>query len=198
MLLDIDATNSVEESSTLLEETDSVNESISCKSNMITNPIPVKQTHSKELYSLQKKLEEMLAQCRTMAYLTTDTSALNTALQQCNEVVNTLALAATGSRTNSYIPPVFNVISDEFKETRKTIHCVNGLKRVHLKHNQSMKKVKTGSTNYKDDLKGVVFYTPGRPKSKRIRYNKLKFPRQVSLDMQAKLMKAAVIFKQGM
>ena len=56
------------------------------ESQMTTNPLPVRQTEAKHIYSLQKHLQEALAHCRKLAFLTTDVSALNNALQQCDEV----------------------------------------------------------------------------------------------------------------
>ena len=179
-----------------VSECDFVNDQDSHESQLTTNPLPVTQSNAKHIYSLQKKLEEALAQCRTLAFLTTDVSALNDALRQCTEVSRTLTSAAVMPAQDSHVLPVFKAITDEFKQTRKTIHRVSGIKRRFSNPNSSSKKLKVVDAVQKDHLKGVVSITPGRPKSRRIR-KKLKFPRQVSPDVVAKLMRATAILKRG-
>lgn len=191
ILLDTSGTNSIEEPpSTSPENAGCVPENVPYESCKITNPIPIAQTDSKHLSFLQKKLEEMLAQCRTLTFLTTDTSLLNTALQQCSKVVVTLTEAATTSH-DPRVPPVFSAITEEFKQTSKTIQRRSRKRKIQVTSSCS-----ESSKKLRDDLKGVSSYTPSRPKSKRMRY-KFKFPRQVSLDVKAKLVKAAAVLKRG-
>ena len=47
-----------------------------------SGPIPPSTTQGKKLYSLQKRLEESLGRCRTLAFLTSDIPALERALHQ--------------------------------------------------------------------------------------------------------------------
>ena len=190
ILLDTSGTNSIEEPQPASPvNAGCVPENVPYESYEITNPIPIAQTDSN---FLQKKLEEMLAQCRTLTFLTTDTSLLNTALQQCSKLVVTLTSAATTSSHDPRVPPVFSAITEEFKQTSKTIQRRSRKRKIQVSSScsESFKKLR-------DDLKGVSSYTPGRPKSKRMRY-KFKFPRQVSLDVKAKLVKAAAVLKRGM
>lgn len=60
----------------------------------------------------------MLAQCRTMIFLTTDTSVYS-------KVVDTLTSAVTTSDHDPRLPPVFSAITKEFGQTRKVIHCAS-------------------------------------------------------------------------
>ena len=192
MLLDADAAKINDLPETAFEN-DNMSDPEPRESQMTTNPLPVRQTEAKHIYSLQKQLEEALAHCRTLAFLTTDVSALSNALQQCDEVSRILTSAAVMPGQNSNVPPVFKAISEEFKQTRKTVHRVSGMKRKSSCLNSKNKKQKlTGS----DELKGVVSITPGRPKARRIR-KKLKFPRQMNPDVVAKLTKASAILKRG-
>ena len=192
MLLDADATKIADLPEAAFEN-DNMSDPEPRESQMTTNPLPVRQTEAKHIYSLQKQLEEALAHCRTLAFLTTDVSALNNALQQCDEVSRVLTSAAVMPGQNSNVPPVFKAISEEFKQTRKTVHRMSGMKRKSSCLNSKNKKQKLISS---DDLKGVVSITPGRPKARRIR-KKLKFPRQMNPDVVAKLTKASAILKRG-
>lgn len=192
ILLDTSGTNSIEEPPPASPE----------NAGCVPENIPIRVIRDHKSYSncpdwfkaallLQKKLEEMLAQCRTLTFLTTDTSLLNTALQQCSKVVVTLTSAATTSSHNPWVPPVFSAITEEFKQTSKTIQWKSRKRKI-----QGTSSCSESSKKLRDDLKGVSSYTPGRPKSKWMRY-KFKFPRQISLNVKAKLVKAAAVLKRG-
>jgi len=139
MLLDADATK-VDDT---VFENDHMNDQEPHESQMITNPLPVRQTEARHIYSLQKQLEETFAHYRTMAFLTTDVSALSNVLQKCNEVSRILTSAVVMSEQNCNVPPVFKAITEEFKQTRKTFHCVSGMKRKSSCLNSKTKKTET-------------------------------------------------------
>ena len=61
----------------------------SSTSSNTTQSIPVKTTGA-QVYRFQKQVEEMLGRCRTLAFLTNETSVLTKALSQCQTVMETL------------------------------------------------------------------------------------------------------------
>ena len=85
------------------------------------------------MYRLQKSIEEALGRCRTLAFLNNDIPTLETALDQCKVVIETLASSSTTSMGPN-MPPVFHSIAKagvvEFKSTSKALHRV-GVKRKH-------------------------------------------------------------------
>lgn len=99
-------------------------------------PIPTSTTHGWQLYSLAEKAGGCpWAVQNTLAFLTNDVHALETAFQQCTGVLDTLASAAT-TTADATIPPAFHAISkagvEDFKSTTKTLHRA-GSKRKHRK-----------------------------------------------------------------
>ena len=86
--------------------------------------IPTTTSHGRQLHSMQKKMEDVLGRCRSLAFLTSDVHALESAYEQCIAVLDALTSAAT-STTDAVIPPVFHEIAKagvaEFKSTTKTL-----------------------------------------------------------------------------
>ena len=91
---------------------------------------------------LQKSVEDALGQCRTLVFLTNDIPTLQTALDQCKVVIETLTSSSTTS-VGPKVPPVFHSIAkagvEEFKATSKTLHRV-GVKRKRNDRNQLQTK----------------------------------------------------------
>ena len=173
-----------------------------------SGPLPPRNTHGKQLYSLQKKLEETLGHCRTLAFLTSDIPALESALQQCTGVLDTLTSAAA-TTAGPNIPPVFHTISkagvEEFRLTTKTLYRTGSKRKQKLQtpeHSQSPKRVKhDGQTQTmpqtSNQLVHLVKRTAGRPKLKRAQRKRPPFPRQVSSETRANMAKAAAILRRG-
>ena len=63
-----------------------------------------------EVYRLQRSVEDALGQCRTLAFLTNDMPALQTALDQCKVVIETLTSSSTTSM-GPKVPQVFHRLS---------------------------------------------------------------------------------------
>ena len=82
----------------------------SSTSSNTTQSIPVKTTEGAQVYRLQKQVEEMLGNCRKLAFITSETSVLTNALSQCQTVMETLASSATDSSA-THLPPTFSSIS---------------------------------------------------------------------------------------
>jgi len=115
-----------------------------------TGQLPRKLSDGKRLYRLQKSIEEALGQCRTLAFLNNDIPTLETALDQCKVVTETLASSSTTMGPN--MPPVFHSIAkagvEEFKSTSKALHRV-GVKRKHKDGNKlHAKKSRTKAKPY--------------------------------------------------
>ena len=125
-----------------------------------------------------------------MTFLATDTSVLSTAQQQCSQVVDISTAHTMTPNDDPHVPPIFSAITKKFEQTRKVIYCAytSRKRRIHVISSKSFKKLKTGVSACKNDLKDVVSHTPGRLKSKRRRY-KFKFPRQVSSDVKSNQLK---------
>jgi len=139
-----------------------------------SNELPCKSSEGKQVYKLQKALEEALGRCRTLAFLTSDTSVLEDALLQCKTIMDTLTSSAcliTGPNN----PPVYNCIAkagvEEFKSHSKYCKRV-GIKRKQVSNKIDTKKIKLGKTNppsklQKGTLSQNVKCEPGRPRLKR-------------------------------
>jgi len=96
------------------------------------------------VYRLQKSIEEALGQCRTLAFFNNDIPTLETALDQCKVVTETLASSTTSMGPNML--PVFHSIAKagvEFKSTGKALHRV-GVKRKHKDGNKPQAKKSQG------------------------------------------------------
>ncbi len=167
--------------------------------------IPPRTTHGRQIYSLQKKLEDTLGRCRTLAFLTCDIPALETALQQCNGVLDTLATVATTTSGPS-TPPVFHAISkagvDEFRATSKTLHRAGSKRKRNLQtpeQCQTTKRVKPVDTSLSTSnaLLNVEKRSAGRPKLKRLQRKRPVLPRQVCHETRAKMVKALAILRRG-
>ena len=121
----------------------------SSTSSNTTQSIPVKTTEGAQVYRLQKQVEEMLGRCRTLAFLTNETSVLTKALSQCQTVMETLASSATDSSA-THLPPTFSSISQagvkEFKLTTKTLLRI-GTKKKHSEQTNTTQKHKKLSSS---------------------------------------------------
>ena len=93
--------------------------------------LPCNSSKGKQVYKLQKAVEDSLGQCRTLPFLTSDISVLEDVLLQCNTIMNTLTSSAcvvTGPNTS----PVFNSIAkvgvEEFR-SQSNVNRQVGVKR---------------------------------------------------------------------
>lgn len=158
--------------------------------------IPRPVTTGARLYRLQKQIEETLARCCTLAYLTSDTVALEQSLSQCEAAMNTLASSATYTRSNE--APIVTAIEkagvDEFKSTSKTFHRT-GVKRKRSKGKGSAKRIKVEA---KQEPLLLTKHSIGRPKLKRAQRKRPPLPRQVSDIAKAKMLKASHLVQKGL
>ena len=120
-----------------------------------------KPTTATQIYKIQKQIEDSVARCRTLAYLTSDITVLEEALVHCQAACNTLATAATTKQDHG--PPIVTAIEnagvEEFKGKAKLSHRVGMKHRVHRRRE---------SLNYSQDpLLKRPSTTVGRPKNKR-------------------------------
>ena len=170
-----------------------------------TGQLPRKLSDGKRVYRLQKSIEEALGQCRTLAFLNNDIPTLETALDQCKVVIETLASSSTTSMGPN-MPPVFHSIAkagvEEFKSTSKALHRV-GVKRKHKDGNKSQAKksrteAKPTCRSQQDDaLSQIKKRQPGRPRLKRLQRKRPPLPRQVSSPVKQTMLKAAAILQRG-
>ena len=132
--------------------------------NNITGELPDrKKTPAAQIYKLQKQIEDTVARCRTIAFMTNDITALEEALNHCEAAKNTLAKSAT-TTTVTPGPPIFTAIEKagvaEFKKERKSQHRVGG------KHKRITKKGRNVKVNQEPLLRAATIGV-GRPKLKR-------------------------------
>ena len=170
-----------------------------------TGLLPSKINDGRRVYRLQKSVEYALGQCRTLAFLTNDIPTLQTALDQCKVIVETLTSSSTISM-GPKVPPVFHSIAkagvEEFKASSKTLHRV-GVKRKRNGHNQLQTKKPrkeakpTCRLEQEDALSQVAKRQPGRPRLKRPQRKRPPLPRQVSTPVKQKMLKAAAILQRG-
>ncbi len=82
---------------------------------------------------MQKQIEDTVARCHTLAFLTNYTETLQQALAHCETAREKLAASAT--YTKDYGAPIYTAIEkagvEEFKRTTKLLH------RAGVKHNQT-------------------------------------------------------------
>ena len=168
-----------------------------------TTPLPIRTSDGRQVYRLQKNIEETLGQCRTLAFLTNNIPALETALSDCKRLMETLASAATSSN-GSNGPPTFHAIAqagvEEFKRTSKALHRVGAKRKRTNCDAQCVKHAKcelTEGSNKQDILATVVKREPGRPKLKRLQRKRPVMPRQVSSAGKLAMLKAAAILRRG-
>ena len=168
-----------------------------------TTPLPIKSTDGRQVYKLQKNIEETLGRCRTLAFLTSNIPTLEAALCKCERVMETLAAAATTS-LGSNTPPAFHVIAqagvEEFRRTNKVLHRVGAKRKQRNSQPPTVKQAKACQTevaHQQDVLSQVVQRPPGRPKLKRLQRKRPVLPRQVSSTAKTTMLKAAAILRRG-
>lgn len=88
--------------------------------------IPRKTTSGRQVYRLQKSIEEALGGCRTLAFMTNDITALESALAQCQSLAETLMSSATISEGLN-CPPVFHAsaLKLEFRSSKQKAKLSN-------------------------------------------------------------------------
>lgn len=165
----------------------------------ITSQLPKKITMGKQIYRLQKNVEEALGQCRTLAFLTNDIPTPENALEQCTDIMQMLASSVSTS-VGPTLPPIFHSIAkagvQDFKHTTKAMHRV-GIKRKHRVKQQQVNKTTKPRTHEQDPVSHVVKHQPGRPRLKRSQRKKPPLPRQVSSPNKHRMLKAAAILRRG-
>ena len=171
-----------------------------------TGLIPSKTSEGKQVYRLQKSIEEAVGQCRTLAFLTNDLPTLETALQQCKTVIETLVSSATTS-LGLHTPPVFHAIAkagvEQFKKDNKRLHRV-GVKRKCTNSKQPPSKnflneaASASIVQQEDTLTSLVNRKHGRPRLKRLQRKRPALPRQVSSPNKKRMLEAAAILRRGM
>ena len=157
---------------------------------------------------MQKSIEDAAGQCRTLVFLTNDISTLETALQQCKMVIETLASSATTS-LGIQTPPVFHTIAkpgvEQFKTNCKSLHRV-GVKRKCKTRNQPPSKSSrseatcTSASIVEEEvmLTQLVKHEHGHPRLKRLQRKQPALPRQVSSPNRKRVLEAAAILRRGM
>ena len=154
-----------------------------------------KKSTAAQIYKLQKQIEDTVARYRTIAYLTSDITALEEALHHCEAAINTLIGSAT--TTVAPGPPIFTAIEKagvaEFKKETKSQH------RVGVKHKKMAKKgaAKQNVKVKEEPLLRATNTSIGRPKLKRQHRKYLPFPRQTASTDKMRVMKAAQLLQKG-
>ena len=162
--------------------------------------IPVHTTQGTQIYRLQKQIEAVLGQCKSLVFLTNDSVCLQQALTRCKTVMDTL-MSSAADTAEPHLPPVFHSIAkagvEEFKHTTKTERR-KGMKRKRntgLSADSTSKRIKCQGINL---LADVTNKGPGPPRQKRLRRKSFHFPRQVNSQVKAQILKAASIVQKGM
>jgi hypothetical protein len=155
----------------------------------ISTEIPPHRTNGRRIYQLQKAIEEMLGQCRTLAFLTNDIPTLESTLQSSENLAESLKVAATIPGEEN-CPPVFKALTtagvEEFKNS-KIIHRIGARQRT--------KRVKRKTSG--DQLLKASNQPSGRPKMKHLQRKKPVLLRQLSSPVKAKMKQAATVLKRG-
>ena len=158
----------------------------------VTTSLPTKISNATQVYRLQKHIEEILGQCRTLAFMICDLQTLQIAAEQCQSIKEKLSSSATTS-LGSNIPPIFHGIQ-AFQQPRKAIQ-----RKRKCSYTKSQNKyAKTSIVSTSDALAKVSKNTPGRPRLKRIQRKNPALPRQVSTPTKSKMLKAAALLRRGM
>ena len=161
--------------------------------------IPVHRTIGTQIYRLQKQIEEVLGQCRTLAFLNNDIPPLEAALEQGKTIALKLREAATIPGGEN-CPPTFKVLAaagaDEFRKNRKTIHRAGG--KCKSRYTEGISQPKKQKCNTVTNiLLEVKRNKAGRPKLKRSQRRKPVLLRQISSEAKQKIKQAAAIIQRG-
>ena len=146
---------------------------------------PLKKTTAKQIHYLQKQIEDTMAKCRTLAFLTSDTDALEQALAHCEAAREKLATSAT--YTKDHGAPIYTIIEkagvEKFRQTTKLLH------RTGVKHKQR-KTTKLRKKKFKSDpLVMATTRGTGRPKLKQSKRKPNFIPRQMLDSSKIKILK---------
>jgi len=153
-----------------------------------------KQTTAKQIHFLQKQIEDTqiedtVAKCRTLAFLTNNIETLQQALAHCEAAREKLVESAT--YTKDYGVPIYTAIEkagvEEFKQTTKLLHREHSLR----KTTRIQKEAKS------DPLQVAATRGIGRPKLKQSRRKLHIFPRQMSDGSKIKILKATRLLQKG-
>ena len=161
--------------------------------------IPVHRTTGTQIYRLQKQIEEVLGQCRTLAFLNNDIPTLEAALELGKTIALKLKEAATIPGGEN-CPPTFKALAaagaDEFRKNNKIIHRAGAKRKsCYTKGISQPKRQKCNTTT--DILQEAKRKEAGRPKLKRAQRRKPVLLRQVSSQAKQKLKQAAAIIRRG-
>ena len=148
----------------------------------VSTKIPVHGTTGTQIYRLQKQIEEVLGQCRTLAFLNNDIPTLEAALEQGKTIAMKLREAATIPGGEN-CPPTFKTLAvagvEEFRKSSKIVHRAGAkCKSCYSKGVSQPKSQKCNSST--DILQGAKRREAGRPKLKRAQRRKPVLLRQVS------------------
>ena len=164
-----------------------------------TGLLPSKLSDGKRVYRLQKRIEEALGQCRTLAFLTNDIPALETSAKWSQKLYSLFVYYLHGTQHAPNVP----------------FHCQGWGSRIHFKQesfapSRSKAKVQgpqakkskaeakpTCRSEQADALSQVVKRQPGRPRLKRLQRKRPPLPRQVSSPVKQTMLKAAAVLRRG-
>lgn len=149
-------------------ETKSLHQEVSCP------PVPVTSAH--KLKCLQKKAHEVLTKCRDICFCCTDTSVLENAVSDAEEIYRKIVRSANPNNDGEGLPS-FSVLA-QISKKKSTKRAKRLSRSVLTERNGCPPKKRFKSSS--DPLNFAQAKGPGRPKNSRARREKPKLPRQVS------------------
>ena len=166
----------------------------------VTNEIPPHTTTGTHIYRLQKQIEEVVGQCRTLAFLNNDIPTLEAALEHGKSIATQLREAATIPGGEN-CPPTFKALAaagvKDFRKSGKIIHRAGAKRKFCNTKGEGTvaKKKKLNTCSNVDVLQEAKRKEAGRPKLKRAQRRRPVLLRQVS---SATKQRAALIIQRGM
>lgn len=132
-----------------------------------SNDIPVSRTNGKQVYRLQKQIEEALSQYRTLTFLTNDIPTLGNVLEELNRIRTSLKESAIIPGGEN-CPPAFKALAaagvEDFKMNNRTVYR-RGVKRT-SQYTKGVSQPKKQKCNKTDVLLEAKRREAGRPKLK--------------------------------
>lgn len=171
-----------------LREDDNMDEHSPNESPCTSTEIPPHKTTGRKIYQLQKAIEDLLGQCRTLTFLTNDIPTLESTLDSSEKLAQSLKIVATIPGGEN-CPPVFKALITAGVQNSKIIHRAGARQR-----NKRIKR----KTSDGDQLLRAGNQPAGRPRMKRLQRKKPVLLRQLSSPVKAKMRQAAAILRRGM
>ena len=161
-----------------------------------TQEIPVPTTAGNQIYTMQRKARDALAECISLVFCTTELPTLKAINTEALAMKKVLLEQCSSSKTSNDIPALHLLSKSAVRHARET---TKQQARTGVRLKRLQKKKCTLKPQQSDPLLQTIGNSKqrGRPKKKKEQRKKSPFPIQVSVETRIKLLRAAVAKKLG-